>query len=156
MAIATALAITSLAIGAVSTVEQIQASKESNRAQRRAASVAQAQNTVSMQDNVREQIRQERIRTAQIQQSAVNTGVGQSSGDIGGVSALTSQVGSNIGSMSGQIDSESSILNYRNQASSLMSQANTWGAIASLGFKGFNVFSETPQFKKDVANIFKE
>lgn len=154
MGIATTLAIASLVVAAGSAYMQNKNAAAARKQQKKAAEIAQAQNQVQQQNDIRNQIRQQRIRTAQILQASADTGTSGSSGQIGGVAALATQVGSNIGTMSGRFNSQNAILSYQNAAAADEGQAATWGAVGQLASSSFNVFSNTPGFKTTMANIF--
>jgi len=154
MGIATTLAIASLVVAAGSAYMQNKSAAAARRQQKNAADVAQAQNQVKQQNDIRNQIRQQRIRTAQIMQASANTGTLASSGELGGVSALTSQTDNNIATLTGNYRSQQAVLGDQNAASSDMGQAATWGAIGGLASSSFNVFSNTPGYRNTVANLF--
>jgi len=154
MGIVTALAIASLVVAAGSAYMQNKNQQEARKDQKKAASIAAAQNTVANQNSIRDQVRQQRVRTAQIMQASENTGTTGSSGALGGVSALSSQIGSNIAQIGENANTQTGILTAQNSAAGNLSQAATWGAVGSLASSSFNVFSNTPQFKQSTANLF--
>lgn len=59
----------------------------------------QAMADAQARDDRRRQTREARIRRAQVQQSAINTGVEGSSGELGAVGALSSSLGENFGTI---------------------------------------------------------
>jgi len=154
MGVVTALAIASLVVAAGSAYMQNQEQQKARKAQKNASEVQAAQNQAATQADIRSQVRQQRVRTAQIMQGSANTGTLGSSGEIGGISALGSQVGSNVATISQNQSTQSGVLAYQNKASDAQGNAATFGAIGSLASSSFNVFSNTPQFKQSVNNLF--
>lgn len=148
MGVFTALAIASLVVAAGSAYMQNKAASAARRDQQKAAAVAQADTQVQRQNEIRQQVRSQRIRTAQIMQSSANTGTQASSGELGGIASLASQTGSNIGNIQGQMNSQNSIYNFQNAAMSEQGNAATWGAVGQIASSSFSVFSGTPQFKQ--------
>jgi|ERR1700749_833185 len=151
MGIVTALAIASLVVAAGSAYMQNKNQQQARKDQKKAAGIAAAQNTVANQNSIRDQVRQQRIRTAQIMQASENTGTTGSSGALGGVSALASQSGANIGTINENANTQTGLLSAQNSANANLSQAATWGAVGSLASSTFNVFSSTPEFKQSAA-----
>jgi len=154
MGIATTLAIVSLVSAAGSAYMQNKNVAAARKQQKNAADVAQAQNQVQQQNDIRNQIRQQRIRTAQIMQASADTGTQGSSGELGGVSALASQTGNNVGQIASRANSQNSILGYQNEASADMGRAATWGAVGQIASSSFNIFSNTPGYRNTMANLF--
>ena len=99
-----AVAIAALVVSTASTAYSISESRQAGKKQQEAQDISTAQQKSVDLANRRQQIREERIRRAQIEQAAANQGAGGSSGEAGAISALGSQVGSNIASINqGQV-----------------------------------------------------
>ena len=94
------VALAALAVSSASTVYSIAEQRKAGKAQQEGQDIATAQQKSIDLANRRQQLREERIRRAQIEQAAANQGAGGSSGEAGAISALGSQVGSNIASIS--------------------------------------------------------
>lgn len=127
------------------------AASRSAEEQRRAKQEAQAGQAQHAALERRAQLREERIRRARLLQSSENTGVTSSSGALGGVGNLSTQLGSNLGFNLGQQQKASNITNYNQSAADFLSSAqnhmndaNMWGQVENVGasiFKasgGFN------------------
>lgn len=122
----------SAAVGAASTAYNIHESGKAADKQQEAQDIATAQQQSVDLANKRQQLREERIRRAQIEQASVNQGVGGSSGEAGAISALGSQVGSNIASISqGQL-AATGISNAMSAAASSTQRAQVAQGVASL------------------------
>lgn len=149
MGILTALA--GLAVAAYSSSQQRSAQKDAEKAQKKAINEQktaraeqEAVNARQAAEERRQQIREERVRRAQVIQASANTGVSGSSGELGAVSNLGNQLGSNIGFNASQIRSANNITNanqsaadYLSSAQSKLNSANQWGGFAGLGLNIF-------------------
>lgn len=128
-------------VGAVATVKSARAAKDAGELQAR-------QERVATQRSQRQAIREAQIRRAQTLASSQGFGALDSSGVAGGVSSLSSQLGSTLG-----FSTEMSGLSQR--ITKLRTKADTYSALGNLGFTvfnaagGFNAFSQkggqTPQ-----------
>ena len=131
------------AVGAASTVysvsEQQRQSKKAAGAQKEASAIAEAQRKNEEMDQRRQQIRQQRIRAAQIEQGAANQGASDSSGELGSLSALSSNVASNLATMSGRSAAASGIYSANQRALNAQSAAQTAGAIGQIGGAAMNL-----------------
>ena len=157
------LAAIGLAVSAGGAVMQASAQSDAKKAQRNAAeeqrkvrAEEKAQLAAKAANERRQQIREERVRRAQVIQSSENTGVSGSSGEMGATANLATQLGANIGYNVGAIASANKATQYaQNSADFLgsaqnsMSRANTWGSVGGLGTSifsssgGFNAFSDS-------------
>lgn len=137
------MAVTSTVIGAVAAVGGTVASMDAQRRQGRAADRAadeqekiqreqEAQNAKAAADERRSQMREERVRRARVMQASANTGVAGSSGEIGALGALATNLNTNIGANLGMLQSAQNISGYSQNAANFMGQANQAGANASL------------------------
>ena len=93
------VAIASLIVSMASTAYSISENRQAGKKQQEAQDISTAQQKSVDLANRRQQIREERIRRAQIEQAAANQGAGGSSGEAGAISALGSQMGANIASI---------------------------------------------------------
>ena len=122
----------SAAIGAASTVYNVQQQKKAGAAQEEAQDISTAQQKSVDLANRRQQIREERIRRAQIEQAAANQGAGGSSGEAGAISAIGSQVGSNIASISQGQKAAEGIGNAMSAAAGSTQRAQVAQGVANL------------------------
>ena len=142
------LAIAALAVTTASTVYSIKEQRKAGKAQQEGQDIATAQQKSVDLANKRQQLREERIRRAQIEQASANQGVGGSSGEAGAVSALGAQVGANVASINqGQMAAEG-ISGAMSKAAGATQRAQVAQGVASLsgtvfsGAGGFNsIFS---------------
>lgn len=141
-------AIASLVVTAASTAYSVDQQKKAGKAQQEGQDIASAQQKSVDFANRRQQLREERIRRAQIEQASSNQGVGGSSGEAGAVSALGAQVGANVASINqGQMAAEG-ISGAMSKAAGATQRAQVAQGVASLsgtvfsGAGGFNsIFS---------------
>lgn len=139
---------------AYSSIQQNRAQKNAARAQREASDVNQAQQKNQEMEARRQQIRQQRIRAAQVEQAAANTGVSNSSGEIGSISALATNVGSNMAQLSSQASAAQGIGQANQNVADSIGRAQDWqmfgqlsGSVGSLASSiGTGLLkTETPQ-----------
>ncbi len=143
-----AVALVALAVTAASTAYSVDQQKKAGKAQQEGQDIASAQQKSVDLANKRQQLREERIRRAQIEQASANQGVGGSSGEAGAVSALGAQVGANVASINqGQMAAEG-ISGAMSRAAGATQRAQVAQGVASLsgtvfsGAGGFNsIFS---------------
>ena len=142
------IAIAALAVSSASTVYSIAEQRKAGKAQQEGQDIATAQQKSVDLANKRQQLREERIRRAQIEQASANQGAGGSSGEAGAVSALGAQVGANVASINqGQMAAEG-ISGAMSKAAGATQRAQVAQGVASLsgtvfsGAGGFNsIFS---------------
>lgn len=132
-AYAAAASLTATGAGAV---QQHQAAGEQKKALREQQRISDIKN----QREVREQIRQERIKRATILQSGENVGAAESSGVLGGAASVTSQAAGNISFLDSlqQANMASSIFaskaaDYQESASLFKGTASIFSAVAGVG-----------------------
>lgn len=151
-------AIVVAAVGAAATTysvtEQQRQSKRAAGAQKEASDIAEAQRKNEEMDQRRQQIRQQRIRAAQIEQGAANQGASDSSGELGSLSALSSNVASNLATMSGRSTAASGIYSANQRALNAQSAAQTAGAIGQIGGLAMNLAA--PKAGEGLANLFSD
>ena len=144
----TEVAIAALVLTAASTAYSVDQQRKAGKAQQEGQDIASAQQKSVDLANKRQQLREERIRRAQIEQASANQGVGGSSGEAGAVSALGAQVGANVASINqGQMAAEG-ISGAMSKAAGATQRAQVAQGVASLsgtvfsGAGGFNsIFS---------------
>lgn len=139
------ISITIAAVVAASTVNGIitqkGATEDAAKAQRKAASTAQNERMNRDLETKRQQLRQERVRRAQIQQSSQNTGVAASSGQIGAESAINTQVGQNISNITSEQQANLAIGYYQQKASDAQVRAQSGQQFTQLAMTGLSLYS---------------
>lgn len=111
--------------------------------QQEAQDIATAQQKSVDLANKRQQLREERIRRAQIEQASVNQGVGGSSGEAGAISALGTQTGTNLGTINQGEMTATAISNSMTSAAKSKQKAQIAGGVATLSN---TIFSSTGGF----------
>lgn len=132
MGAAVILAAASLAVTAYSAVEQNKAAKEQAAAQKKVSEETTASNTARQMAERRQQIREERVKRARILASSEASGTTGSSGEIGAVGSLNTQLGSNVGSNQSAIQSGQRISVFQQQAADAQLDGQQAGALGSL------------------------
>lgn len=123
--------------------EQKNAQKSSQAAAREATAArgeeAAGQAKMAGQER-RQQIREERVKRAQILNQAAQTGAAGSSGEAGAVGGMATQLGANLGSNSGSVMRGQRITgflqnqaNFQTQAGNQQAKANMWGQASQIG-----------------------
>lgn len=134
--------------GIVSGNQQRAAGRHAADLQKEAQSEQVAQNTAKAAQERRQQVRDERIRVARIDQAAVNTGTEGSSGALGAIGSVGTQTSANIGQNLGAIQAGNNISNLNQQAADSIFQgqqsaafAQTVGSIFGAVSGGANAFA---------------
>lgn len=140
-AITTIVAVSALAVAAGAAYKQSQAAKSAAKDRKEAGRVAQAEQAAQANQSRRAQVREERVRRATVLQSAQNTGVSQSSGEIGATSALGSLIGGNLAAGSRQARSASGIGSLSQSAANADQSGAQWGAIGNFAGSVFGAAS---------------
>jgi hypothetical protein len=143
-ALASYAAVASAAVGAASTAYSIHQQGKASDAQEEAQDISSAQQKSVDLANKRQQMREERIKRAQIEQAASNQGVGGSSGEAGAVSALGTQVGTNIATINQGAKAAQGIGNAMSTAAGYSHNAQIAQGVSSLAgtvFSGAGGFS---------------
>lgn len=130
-AVSTYVAIAAVAVAGASAYESSQQAKAAAKKEEEAGKVASAEQAAQQTAQTRAQIREERIRRAQILQSSENTGVTGSSGALGSTAALQTTVGSNLAAASRQVNSAKAITGLQQEAANLMTKSRETQAIGS-------------------------
>lgn len=132
--------------GVIGGIAQANAVSAATRNQKEANNVASAQQQSASAESRRQRIREQRVRRAQILAASENQGTASSSGEIGAIGALSTNLAGMIGSSLGEAKANTAINRYNQKAADSMATANTIGAWTNTiqqGLGGFNsVFSK--------------
>ena len=110
----------------------IQQQKEARNEQKKAQREQGAANAERAAAERRQQIREERIRRAQIEQASANSGTMASSGAMGATGGLNTTLASNLGFNLAQTTHANNISVFNQRAASLMGRAQTAEQLGSL------------------------
>lgn len=139
MAAVSTIAMVGLAASAVGTVGGLYMQSQANSAardaagaQRRAAGVSVAQNAAQASAERRQQVREERIKRAQILNSATNTGVSDSSGEQGALSGMGTHLGANLGANQASVGLGRLQSGFLQQSANAQTRANQYGNYGNL------------------------
>lgn len=120
------------ALGAVTNLiggmAQANATQQAAAAQKEANAIEGAQQEVRATDSRRQRVREGRIRRAQIMAAAENQGTSQSSGALGAVGALNTNLGTMFSNSLGETTANRGISDNLQRAADYQSQANAIGA----------------------------
>lgn len=130
-------AIAAVVVAAASAYQQSRAAKAAAKDRKEAAAVSQAEQAAQQNQNRRAQIREERVRRAQVLQSSQNTGVSQSSGELGATSALGTLIGGNLAGMQRQKNSAAAIGSLGQSAANSDLRGAQWGAVGNVASSVF-------------------
>lgn len=133
------IAAAALALNVVGAINQADAAKKAKDAQEDAQREQRAANAAQAAQERRQQIREERIKRARIVQASSNTGVSESSGEIGATGGLATQLGGNIGFNLGQLAHAQRTSESLQKASDYQTSAANWGAIGGVGRSIFSL-----------------
>lgn len=134
-AVSTVVTVGLLAAGTHQAYEANKDSKRAARASREANRVATNEGKVKDINARRAAARKMRVRRAQMQQGAVNTGLVGSSTSLGAQGALaTNNAASSAASRGSQLSNQS-ISNFNNMASQFQASANEHSAISGVAFQ---------------------
>lgn len=151
------VAIAVAAIGAATTVyattEQQRQAKKSASAQKEASDISAAQQKNDEMNQRRQQIRQQRIRAAQIEQGAANQGVSDSSGELGSLSALSTNVSNNLATLSGKSLASSGIYSATQRAANAQQAGQTAAAYGQIGGMAMNLAA--PKAAEGLSKLFQ-
>ena len=121
-----------IAVVVGTTAYSIQQQQEARAEQKKAQKEQGAANAERAAAERRQQIREERIRRAQLEQSAANTGTTASSGAMGATGGLNTTLASNIGFNLAQVTHANNISTFNQRAASNMGKAQTAEQLGSL------------------------
>lgn len=165
MALATStIALIGLAVSAGGLIAGQAQARNSRDMQRQAASEADkaraeesAQNTRTAAQERRQQIREERIKRAQIMNQAALTGTANSSGEVGALGGMSQELGSNMGMNQGSILRGQRIGGFLQNQADFMSEAQTYanrsGTYKQLGQLGSSLFANAGGWKAFGNNV---
>ena len=127
------------AVLVASTAYSIQQQQEARNEQKKAQREQGAANAERAAAERRQQIREERIRRAQIEQASANTGTMASSGAMGATGGLNTTLASNLGFNLAQTTHASNISAFNQRSASLMGKAQTVEQLGSLATSHFTL-----------------
>lgn len=128
MGIEVVIAGLSALVGVVGGIAQANAASAAAQQQREAKEIQTAQQKTAGIESRRQRIREERIRRAQIIAASENQGTSASSGQVGAVGALSSNLAGLIGNSLGESKANAAVSSKLQSAADFTSQANTIGA----------------------------
>lgn len=143
MGIAVGVAVVALAVGVQQADEQKSAARRGLKIQERQSDIQEAAEKIQLNQSRRQQLREERVRRAQILQRAEGAGVSGSSGVTTAISSISSRVGSNIAFQTGQGEAAEAISNLGVKAAGARARSTIAGARSNLAF---NVFTQALSF----------
>ncbi len=133
------------AVALTATVASIDQQRKAGKANKKIRNEELARNTAQQMQERRQQIREERIKRARVMQASENSGTTGSSGEVGAVSSLGTQLGSNLGYNQSMINSGNRISALSQQAADAQQNASIFSAIAnnasSVATVGNSIFS---------------
>lgn len=122
------------------------AASEALDEQKKIQAEQEAANRQAQQIEARQQVREARIRRAQILQASENTGTAMSSGALGATGSIWTQLSTNVGANRGAIDRAGRISSYNQRIADLQSSAaqSNLDASVSTGFSnlGSSIFAQ--------------
>ncbi|QDP53388.1 MAG: hypothetical protein Unbinned6805contig1000_50 [Prokaryotic dsDNA virus sp.] len=136
----------------------IDASKSAQRAQERGEGLAASSEATERAVARRRRVREQRIKAGQLRQSAINTGVFESSGEEAGFSSLASDLGFTSG-VESQMEATSAEMRRNSRAMGKAKiKGQIGGALQTFGFQtlgnSLTAADVTKQVEQDVADIF--
>lgn len=133
-----ALLIASLVVGAVSTVQGMEARSEAKREGQKLQGEQKAQNAAQAAQERRAQVREERVRRARVLQSAEGTGITGSSTEFGALGALGTNLANNQGISAGRVASGQRSSEYAQNIQNAQFDAQQADALFSLSSSIFS------------------
>jgi len=115
-------------VGAFGAIAQSNAASQAAGAQKEARAIEGAQTQVQSQQNRRQRIREARVRRAQMLAASENQGTSQSSGEIGAIGAINTNLAGMIGTSLGEGKAAFGINTNMQKAADFTSEANAIGA----------------------------
>lgn len=144
-----AAAVISLVSTAVTTGVSMHQSAQAAEKQDELLEQKQALNNAQQREDRRRQVREARIRRAQIEQSSVNSGVGGSSGEGGAVSTISSNLGANLGTIGSNVRAGEEMSAKAQEVSNIANRIQTTQAIGGLASSIFNVAGSNGLFNTE-------
>lgn len=136
---------------AAATAVQYKESGKAAAASKEAQQKQEATEQVALAESRRQQIRQERVRRAEIMQRAETLGVGGASGEAGALGSLSTQTGASLAFQTGQGEAAKGISESLQKAADFKTSAANAGAAANLSS---TIFTEAGGFES-IFNSFK-
>lgn len=141
MGIDVVLAGLSAVVGVIGGVMQANATADAANAQRESNAVQAAQTEVQGIESRRQRIREQRVRRAQIIAASENQGVSASSGAVGAVGALSTNLAGLIGNSLGESRANAGINRSNQRAADATASANMIGAWTNTIQQGIGGFA---------------
>lgn len=148
------IAAAALVVAAGSAYMQYKQGQKAARLQKKAAATSSAEQRAQQQAALRQQVRAERVRKAQIIQASQNDGVTNSSGSLGAQSSLGSMIEGNIASLTRQGNTATAISGYNQGAADATARGNMWGQIGSVASSVGSYAMGTKSFKTGMGDLF--
>lgn len=146
-------------VAITATAASVQQQGKAAKAQKKIQNEEKARNTAQQMAERRQQVREERIKRARVMQASENTGTAGSSGELGAVSSIGTQIGANLGFNQSMIESGNRISGYAQQVANAQSNASVFNSIAGMSSNVGSIFGSSPtvpdQFEVDWANATK-
>lgn len=152
-AISTIVAVAAVAVAAGSMYMSSQQAKAAAKDRKEAGAVSSAESSAQRSQNRRQQVRDERVRRAQILQGSQNTGVSQSSGETGATSALGTLISSNVSTISRQENSSNAISSWSQSAADHDLSSQQWSGIGSIAGTVFGVSANMSMASKSPTSV---
>jgi hypothetical protein len=152
-AVSTIVAVAAVAVAAGSMYMSSQEAKAAAKDRKKAGQVSQAESAANRNNNRRQQVREERVRRAQIMQGSQNTGVSQSSGELGATSALGTLISANVATQSRQQNSSDAIASWSQKAADSDLSSQTWSGIGSIAGSVFGVAANASMATKSPSTV---
>lgn len=129
------------------TAATIDSQNKARRVQKEANAVGTASQLTADRNALKQKQREQRIRAAQIQQSASNTGVSASSGEIGALGGLQTMYSGLVSQVQGQQNAANAMTDLNNTAARYNSQASTYSALGNLALSGYSAYNQVQTAK---------
>lgn len=115
-------------VSVVGGIASANAASQAAGAQKEARAIGAAQTQVQQKESLRQKVREQRIRKAQILAASENAGTNASSGQIGAIGALSTNLAGMLGLSLGESRANDGINKQNQKAADFMQQADTIGA----------------------------
>lgn len=130
------------AVVAVATAASAYETNQARRQQERANAEQVAGNKSEAMRERRMQLREERIRRANIMQASEATGTEGSSGELGALGSLSTTLQSNIGTNLGRLQTAQNISIFQQRAADALNRAETYRAVGQIASSYVNSFGK--------------
>lgn len=131
----------SAVVGIVGAIGQANAASQAAAAQRESRDIGSAQNKINAQNDRRARVREERVRRARIQAAAQNVGTSRSSGEVGAIGALSTNLAGLFGQSYGQSKANEGMNAADQKAADAINSGNMIGAFTGAIQSGISGFS---------------